>query len=211
MDYYSDESAVVSVNNQNFMPPKNPRVPLSEALDLSDKLLKVKADQGNDAVTMYMHQDVLIRNSEYFKRVIKPGWANLREDPDVIDMGPTHSVEETLRDFDSEHGTKSDSIWIDLATYKRCVLHSYAAVQRDAPDSPCVEAFVIIYDGTPEGSPARRLLVDMYAYGAWDSGDRSRELDLLPHEALGDVMRANIKVRRENPARAWTDGMEAYE
>jgi hypothetical protein len=95
--------------------------------------------------------------------------------------------------------------------YKRAVLESIAEVQRDAPDYPCAEAFVIIYDGTPEGSPARRLLADMYAYGAYDAPDWNREFDLLPHEALADVMRATIKVRRENLARPWTETMEAYE
>tara|TARA_R110002003_G_scaffold115_2_gene9954 strand:+ start:41243 stop:41515 length:273 start_codon:yes stop_codon:yes gene_type:complete len=85
--------------------------------------------------------------------------------------------------------------------YKRCILETIAAVQRDAPDYPCAEAFDIIYDGTPEGSPARRLLVDMYAYGAYDAPDWSEELAKLPHEALADVVRAMIRVRRENLAR----------
>lgn len=57
----------------------------------------------------------------------------------------------------------------------------------------------------------RRLLVDMYAYGACTSEDWSREFDLLPHEALADVLRATIKVRRENAARPWGEGMEGYE
>ena len=95
--------------------------------------------------------------------------------------------------------------------YKRAVLETIAAVQRDAPDYPCADAFVIIYDGTPEGSPARRLLADMYAYGAYDAPDWNREFEMLPHEALADVMRATIKVRRENSARPWTETMEAYE
>jgi hypothetical protein len=95
--------------------------------------------------------------------------------------------------------------------YKRAILATIAAVQRDAPDFPCAEAFAIIYEGTPEGSPARRLLVDMYAYGADDAADWSREFELLPHEALVDIMRAMVKVRRENGARPWTEGLEAYQ
>jgi hypothetical protein len=95
--------------------------------------------------------------------------------------------------------------------YKREVLETIAGVKREAPDYPCAEAFVIVYDGTPEGSPARRLLVDMYAYGAIDASDWNKELDLLPHEALADVMRATIKVRRDNPARPWRETLEAYQ
>jgi len=95
--------------------------------------------------------------------------------------------------------------------YKRSILETIAAVQADAPDYPCAEAFNIIYDGTPEGSPGRRLLVDMYAYSAYDAPDWNKEFDALPHEALADVLRATIKVRRENMARPWTESMEAYE
>lgn len=85
------------------------------------------AGRGNEAITLYIHQDVLSRNSEFFKRVVKPEWAELREDPDTIDMGPMHTAEEVksyahwlysgsipTRDFDRENGSKSDPIWIDL-------------------------------------------------------------------------------------------------
>jgi hypothetical protein len=95
--------------------------------------------------------------------------------------------------------------------YKQAVLNAFASVQHEAPDFPCAEAFVIVYDGTPDGSAARRLLVDMYAYGAFDAPDWNREFELLPHEALVDIMCAVMKVRRENPARPWTETMEAYQ
>ncbi|KAH7085458.1 hypothetical protein BKA63DRAFT_18289 [Paraphoma chrysanthemicola] len=208
------------------MVPQNARVPLSEAFDLCGKLVRLKAGQGAAAVTIQIHQDVLSRSSEFFKRILKPEWAELRDDRDTIDMGPEHSAEEVkcytqwlysgtipTRDFDHVNGTKSDPIWIDLANayifaekiidqrYKRCILGTIAAVQSNAPDYPCAEAFNIIYDGTPEGSPARMLLVDMYAYGAYDAPDWNEELEKLPHEALADVLRATIKVRRENMAR----------
>lgn len=91
--------------------------------------------------------------------------------------------------------------------YKRAILETFAGVKREAIDFPCAEAFSIVYDGTPEGSPARRLLVDMYAYGAIDAPDWNQEFEMLPHEALADVLRATIKVRRENPARPWTETM----
>jgi hypothetical protein len=93
--------------------------------------------------------------------------------------------------------------------YKRAILEIIAGVQQEAPYYPCAEAFVIVYDGTPGGSPARRLLVGMYAYGAIDSPCWNKEFDLLPHEALADVLCATIKVRRENMARPWRETMEA--
>lgn len=99
------------------------------ARSLGGKIVKVVAGQGKDAITLQIHQDVLSRNSEFFKRIIKPEWAELRDDPDTIDMGPTHSADEVrsyahwlysgtipTRDFDHKHGTKSDPIWIDLVS-----------------------------------------------------------------------------------------------
>lgn len=126
------------------------------------------------------------------------------------------------RDFDSENDTKSDPIWIDLAhayvfaekmldkRYKTAILATFAGVQREAPDFPCAEAFSIIYEGTPEGSPARVLLSDMYAYGAYDGEDWIKEFEQLPHEALVDVLRAAVKVRRTSGARPWALSMEGY-
>jgi hypothetical protein len=77
---------------------------------------------------------VLSRNSEFFQRVIKPEWAALREDPDIIDMGPVHSAAEVAcyahwlysgqiptRDFDTVSGDKSDPIWIDLVRRKQII------------------------------------------------------------------------------------------
>jgi hypothetical protein len=94
---------------------------------LCGKLLKLKAGQGDDTVVIQIHQNVLSRNSEFFKRIVKPEWAELRDDPDTIDMGPEHSADEVkyyahwlysgtipTRDFDHVNGTKSDPIWIDL-------------------------------------------------------------------------------------------------
>jgi hypothetical protein len=97
---------------------------------LSGKILKLRAGQGSSSTVLQIHQDVLARNSEYFKRVIKPEWAALREHPDIIDMGPTHTAEEVkcyahwlysgtipTRDFDETDGGKSDPIWIDLVSF----------------------------------------------------------------------------------------------
>ena len=83
-------------------------------------------------------------------------------------------------------------------------------MQAEAPDFPCAEAFVIIYDGTPEGSPARKLLADMYAHGAYDAPDWRKVFELLPHEALVDVMRATVRVRGEHYDRPWVESVESY-
>jgi hypothetical protein len=213
---------------------------------LSSKIITLEAGQPPSTTTIKIHQAVLVRSSEYFKRVLKHEWASLRSDPDTIDMGPTHTASDVktycnwlysgtipTRDFDDEDGAKSDYIFIDLASpphpflhpeltpqqasayafgeqimdqsYKRCVLETLAGVQIGAPDYPCAEAFVIVYDGTPEGSPARRMLVDMYAYGAVDSKCWGSAFEALPREALVDVLRAMVKVRRENMGRPWRE------
>jgi hypothetical protein len=115
---------------------------------LGGKIVKIKAGQGDDAIVIQMHLDVLSRNSEFFKRIVKPEWAELREDPDTIDMGPMHSAEEVrcyahwlysrtipTRDFDNDNGTKSDPIWIDLVSNaNKC--RSYESI-TDLVPRPC--------------------------------------------------------------------------
>jgi len=93
---------------------------------------------------------------------------------------------------------------IDLS-YKQSILSTLASVQISAPDYPCPEALVIVYDGTPERSPARRMLVDMYAYGAVDSKCWAGAFEALPREALVDVLGAMVRVRRENAGRPWRE------
>lgn len=166
---------------------------------------------------------------------MKPEWAKFRDEPDSIDMSIhtpadvkayTHwlySGNIPTRDFDSIGESMNDPIWIDLANafvfgekimdrkYQKDIIETIAAVQTHAPDFPCAEAFVIIYDGTPEGSPARKLLADMYAHGAYDAPDWRKELELLPHEALVDVTRAMMGARDIPPGlRPWTRSVDAY-
>lgn len=102
---------------------------LTHAISLCGKILKVVAGQGIEAIILQIHQDVLSRSSEFFKRIVKPEWAQMREDPDTIEMGPNHSAEEVktyahwlyagtipTREADDIRGTKSDPIWIDLVS-----------------------------------------------------------------------------------------------
>jgi hypothetical protein len=110
-----------------------PQVPTDNKLthrsSLCGKIVKLVAGQGDEAITLHIHQDVLVRNSEFFKRILKPEWTQLRDDPDTIEMGPTHSAEEVksyahwlysgtipTRDFDHAGDTKSDPIFIDLVS-----------------------------------------------------------------------------------------------
>jgi prefoldin beta subunit len=201
---------------------------------LCGKLIKLVVGTGRETVAIQIHQDVLARNSEFFKRAMKPEWAELRDEPDSIDLS-SYSPEDVkvyahwlyagtipTKNFDYQNGTKSDPIWLDLANayvfgekimdskYQCAILETFAAIQGEAPDFPCAEAFTIIYDGTPERSPARMLLADMYAYGAHDAEDWKKEFDLLPSEALVDIMRAMVRVRREPHDRPWAKSTENY-
>ncbi|KAH7345984.1 hypothetical protein BKA66DRAFT_576724 [Pyrenochaeta sp. MPI-SDFR-AT-0127] len=230
----TDDSDATSILSNHISPPRNVRIPLSEAFDLSGKFIRLAIGIGNEASTISIHQDVLSRNSEFLKRALKPEWAALRDEPDIIDLS-THSPNDVkayahwlysgtipTRDFDDENGSKSDPIWIDLANayvfgekimdrnYQKASLDTIAAYQANAPDFPCAESFVIIYDGTPDGSPARKLLSDMYAHGAYDAPDWKKEYELLPHEALVDVLRATVRVRREHYERPWTLSTKTY-
>jgi len=109
---------------------------LTHTISLCGKILKVVAGQGSDAIVLQIHQDVLSQSSEFFKRIIKPEWSAMREDPDTIEM-KTYPVIDVktyaqwlyagtipTREADEINGTKSDPIWIDLVSNSTTITQS---------------------------------------------------------------------------------------
>jgi hypothetical protein len=85
-----------------------------------------------------------------------------------------------------------------------CLIGTYA----HSDWAPGPEYGPIIFKGTLEGSPARRLLSDIIANGAWNvsqksytSGEASvgwtKMMGAYPHEVLADAMRTVMRSRGE--------------
>lgn len=192
---------------------------------------------------LHVHEGVLCKSSAFFKRSLKPEWAEKREDPYTIDLSDDHvddvqnyinwlyseKVSGTLADIPSNANNTirheiAHNAFIPLAKayvlgekfldtkYKNSVMNRIIEVRCQSGWSPGPACAEIIYEGTSPGSPARRLLADLLAYGAHDDSDETvgwmKFIEDLPREALVDAMKALVKLRRASARFDWTD--ESY-
>ncbi|KAH3997786.1 hypothetical protein HBI56_203430 [Parastagonospora nodorum] len=195
---------------------------------------------GNEAENVHVHQGLLCRSSEFFKRAMKPEWASLREDPNTIQLleDSTKMVvfyvqwlyrEELVLDVphpakedDAYRAAKSDILYTRLAeayvfgekimdvTYKNQVLRKFVAVQRNFYYSPGPTPVSIIYAGTPSGSRMRLLICDFIAYSA--SGDASwvTHFDGYPHETLVEAIKLMSTLRESPEDRPYKADIKKY-
>lgn len=126
---------------------------------------------------------------------------------------------------------ESNPIWVDLASayvfdeqildrkYQRTILETMANVQNDSQEAvsrrygsvyPSEVALRILYDGTPESSPIRELIADMCAYAINHDEVRKPDFNLLPREALVDVLEAMQRMKSSPEERPWEIDTESY-
>lgn len=88
---------------------------------------------------------------------------------------------------------------VDLA-YQTLAFRLILWVKSTMEYPPGPAAAKVIYDGTPAGSPARKLLVDIFVTEAWDdrqwSGMWARFIQDYPHAMMRDVVTLFIRRRR---------------
>ena len=76
---------------------------------------------------------------------------------------------------------------------------------------PGVAAIAIIYKGTPENSPGRRLFVDFWVWIAHEGWAAKKTADDYPPEFLFDAMKSLSWIRaRPTKERPWVKTPEAY-
>jgi len=128
--------------------------------------------------TMFrVHESVLLQ-SPFFANALKPEWVAARkgkpidlkeEDPDsfagYVQWLYSHNIDTTY------NTTKWAGLYVlgeklMDATFQDQVLETMAQGCEAKVSYPTGKAINIIYDGTPEGSPARRLLIDFHVWGA---------------------------------------------
>ncbi|KAF2444403.1 hypothetical protein P171DRAFT_444593 [Karstenula rhodostoma CBS 690.94] len=82
------------------------------------------------------------------------------------------------------------------AIFKNRTIDAIIAVYIKSKLWPIGETIRIIYEGTPEGSPARRLMADGFARIAYDHPSWMKEFKNCSHDFLVDVSRAMVSVRQ---------------
>ena len=161
---------------------------------LCGKMMKLVLGTGDEVITIPIHQEVLTRSSEFFKKSVKPEWTVMRDEAECIDT-TAHAPEVVkaytywlytgkilARDIEPPHeGEDIHSIWRDLAnayvfgeeymddSYQRVILEAMTATFFETVEYPPVEIFTIVYNGTSEQDRARFLITALWGHGANNS------------------------------------------
>lgn len=177
-------------------------------------------------VTFSVHEHLICRTSDYFKRAMKAYWGTSitgsltlkEEDPEVFEIYLHWLYCESLPVQNDNPGFEGNTEYVQLAkayvlgemlqdvNFKDAVLDAILIKSRTrASDGqtwfPVGPAIRYIYDGTPESSAARRLLVDLYTYNAHaDWLTQWANKDELPKEFLFDLAVATLGKRPCPPA-----------
>jgi hypothetical protein len=178
---------------------------------------------ANEKTTLQVHEKVLSSSSEFFKRAVKAEWAESRPDPDSIDMSE-HSLEDVKlylhwlyeRTLPLAHDAHGIGTYRTLTNayvfgekvvdvqYKNCVLLSLIAAMKQIGSYPEYMAINTIYEKTPVGSPARRLMRDIYASRADGKGAKwQSQFNHLNQEVLVDIITEMSKVRLALGTSVW--------
>jgi len=176
---------------------------------------------GAEKTIFYVHDSIIQASSKFFDNAMKGGWKESEErrvklfDDDANtfslyqDWLYSHQIS-TCKDVGGREGNEE---YIELCkayclgeklmddNFKNAVvdaiIHKNATKASDGHHwYPVGKAIRYAYDGTPAGSPLRKLLVDFYAYQAvegWLSDYTS--VEEVPKEFLYDVTIATFRAR----------------
>lgn len=174
---------------------------------------------GTNGTTYPIHQSLVCASSKFFRSAVKPEWTSSKADPRAVDLSEevpgTFEIYvhwlyfKTLPTVRMEPKANIASEYKDLARcyvlgeklidieFKNAVLDSFADAMADQllkeHRFPGVQEINIIYKGTMEDSPARELLVDIWAHHSLESWNIL--LELLPAEFILDLTKAFITLR----------------
>ncbi|KAH4180985.1 hypothetical protein HBH98_135230 [Parastagonospora nodorum] len=162
-------------------------------MDPSDNIMKLHTKDMASPINV--HQGLLGKSSEFFKRAMKPEWASLREDPDTIDLtdelsGPVLLYVRWLYSGElqvdipafrkggaEENRTASEQAYKKLASaylfgemvmdvsFKNAIIPKF--IETKTRFKIPTHPYIVdeLYSGTTDSSPIRRLLADIIACG----------------------------------------------
>lgn len=176
---------------------------------------------STDPVTFSVHEHLICRTSDYFKTAMKAHWETStsgsitlkEEDAEVFEVYLHWLYFETLPVRNDSAELQGNNEYAQLAkayalgeflqdvNFRDAVLDAMLIKSRSKvsdgrtwfPGGPAIR---YIYEGTPESSAARRLLVDLYTYhghGDWLKGWADK--DDLPKQFLLDLAIAALTER----------------
>lgn len=185
----------------------------------------IKLVVGAQLEAFNVHQGLLCATSEFFKRALKPEWTKQKTDPYTIDLSEDSrevvalyvrwlyrgelqlvGLHETAPDFEDTTAA-SGKVFNSLAAaytygekimdvkFKNAVVLKFLEAKRVFSWYPSCGVAKRVYQGTPAGSPLRRLLIDIIASNANTKDCWKTYFDKLTPEILLDVMKRMVELR----------------
>ncbi|KAF2827252.1 hypothetical protein CC86DRAFT_208688 [Ophiobolus disseminans] len=212
------------------------RILKTDAFNLVD-MITVELGEDRVRVRHPVIESVIRKSSKFFDNAMKPEWATARPDPRVIDLSDEgldifkiylhwlyfRTLLTVVTDGDGPKNPEylvlfrcyiiSDK-FVDIE-FNKVVLNSIVdALEYQPYYSPCYPGqgpIRIIYDGTTEGAPARRLLVDLWVKYVGESWVKHIHAG-LPHDFVVEFSRALLlkKCDQLENTRSWKECITEY-
>lgn len=207
------------------------RIKVARGIRLNCQVIQVTVGPEDNKEIFYVHEDAICDRSAFFRNAMKPEWASQRPNPRLVDLPDDDAAAFALylqwvysRQLPIiPDGPGADSSSIDgnpiLAyayvlgerlmdiDFKNSIVNAYVLFARGTPPEkrayPSNEEIRILYDGTPEGAPIRKLLIDIWCCRGkhdWLEGDADLPQDFLIQVTKGLLM---ARPTPDNLSRPW--------
>jgi hypothetical protein len=181
---------------------------------------------GTNGNTYPVHESLICASSNFFQTARKPEWS--AGNPGVVDLSDEmpdifevylhwlyFKTFPTIQDQDPEYMELGQCYVLGEklldVKFKNAVIDAMSDVLENQPEDdvfiPGPLTIETVYEGTPKGSPARALLVDMWAVKAGKFG--KADLDECPPEFAIDLAKEFLELNLlvDSP---WEYSMEKY-
>jgi hypothetical protein len=201
-------------------------------------LIAVHIGKGDDNFRFPVYESIIRKSSKFFDNAMKPEWAAARTHPRTFDL--TAEDPKLFKNYlhwlylrtlatvltEVEEGHDSDNNILSMCCvlgdkiidvdFKNAVVTALIESMEKQPCSykptiPGCRTISMMYAKTTEGSPLRRLLVDMWVNNAGVSSVRHLT-EKLPHDFVLEFPRALLLSKRvpKEDTRTWKEHVKDY-
>ena len=177
---------------------------------------------GNNKI-FKIHKEVLMQ-SPFFANALKPEWASMREgkpidltdaDADIfhayVQWLYTHHIDTTFDTVQWAKGYVLGEMLMDLE-YQDQVLEIFVRDCEARQKFPVGSQINVIYNGTTESSPARKVLIDFFCWNNSSKWLDNRDYaNTAPADFVNDLLRALLSLKNEPVGeKPWVGDMSTY-
>ncbi|KAK5120538.1 hypothetical protein LTR85_006194 [Meristemomyces frigidus] len=187
---------------------RDPRCRQEDSIDLTGQTVEVVV--GHSQHSFLVHEDVLTSTSEFFRSTLGKLWREGQQRKVVLPDDQSHWLyTKTIASISAEDSSQSALLaklyvlgeeLLD-SNFQDCIIDAFICALREVRAKPaktstfryCLrkQTVNLIYDGTPQKSPARQLMVDVYTREATGEAMKDENNNVQVHpEFLLDLASA---------------------